>query len=170
MEFNLFKNQTRFKIALTLIDKPNGLSIMQMNKILEDVAQATLYRNVNAMFQDKLLKIVKTKKLRSGEENYYALNTNGSKIDEEEWSKASYDEKVNFITYYFMYILQAYQNYYKDNQEEKDKTTFSISKLNLSETEFKNFQTEINDLISKYYNKKQNSSKKEKVISLVIIP
>jgi len=38
MEISLFKNQTRFRIALTLIDKPNGVSIMQMNKILKDVA------------------------------------------------------------------------------------------------------------------------------------
>ena len=50
MEFSLFKNQTRFKIALTLIDKPEGLSIMQLNELLEDVPQATLYRHVNAMF------------------------------------------------------------------------------------------------------------------------
>lgn len=87
MEFSLFKNQTRFKIALTLIDKPEGLSIMQLNELLEDVPQATLYRHVNAMFEEQLLKIVKTKKLRSSEENYYAINSKGYKIDETEWTQ-----------------------------------------------------------------------------------
>ena len=34
---------------------------MQLNELLEDVPQATLYRHVNAMFEEQLLKIVKTK-------------------------------------------------------------------------------------------------------------
>ena len=105
MEFSLFKNQTRFKIALTLIDKPEGLSIMQLNELLEDVPQATLYRHVNAMFEEQLLKIVKTKKLRSSEENYYAINSKGYKIDETEWTQANYSKKIDFVTYYFMIKL-----------------------------------------------------------------
>ena len=169
MEFSLFKNQTRFKIALTLIDKPEGLSIMQLNELLEDVPQATLYRHVNAMFEEQLLKIVKTKKLRSSEENYYAINSKGYKIDETEWTQANYSKKIDLVTYYFMYVLQSYQNYHKTINKD-DKATFSISKLNLEDSEFENFQSDLNCLINKYYNEKQNTNNKERTISLVIIP
>lgn len=169
MEFSLFKNQTRFKIALTLIDKPEGLSIMQLNELLEDVPQATLYRHVNAMFEEQLLKIVKTKKLRSSEENYYAINSKGYKIDETEWTQANYSKKIDFVTYYFMYVLQSYQNYHKTINKD-DKATFSISKLNLEDSEFENFQSDLNCVINKYYNEKQNTNNKERTISLVIIP
>ncbi|WP_440896631.1 transcriptional regulator [Amphibacillus sp. Q70] len=170
MEFRLFKNQTRFKIALELIDKEDGLSIMQLNQLLVDIPQATLYRHVNAMFEDGLLKIVKKKKTRSGEESFYAINAKGYKIDEDEWEQASYDEKVNFVTYYFMYILQAYQNYHQTLGDKKDHSTFSISKLNLGESEFENFQSDLNDLIHKYYHESQNNHHRERTISLVIIP
>lgn len=170
MELRLFKNQTRFKIALALIDKPEGLSIMQLNNQLDDVAQATLYRHVNAMYDEDLLKIVRSKKVRSGEENFYAINAKGYKIDDEEWHQASYEEKVNFITYYFMYVLQAYQNYHKTKDHCQDCTTFSISKLSLGETEFANFQSDLNDLLNKYYNEKQDSDEKERTVSLVIVP
>lgn len=170
MELRLFKNQTRFKIALKLIDKPEGLSIMQLNNQLEDVAQATLYRHINAMYEEDLLKIVKTKKVRSGEENFYTINAEGYKIDDEEWNHASYEDKVNFITYYFMYILQAYQDYNKTKTHHQDHATFSISKLNLGETEFENFQSDLNDLINKYYNEKQDGDEKERTVSLVIVP
>lgn len=170
MEFRLFKNQTRFKIALALIDKEEGQSIMQLNQLLEDIPQATLYRHVNAMFEEGLLKIVKKKKTRSGEENFYAINAKGYKIDQEEWGQASYHEKVNFVTYYFMYILQSYQNYHQTIADQKDHSTFSISKLNLAESEFENFQSDLNDLINKYYNESQNDNNRERTISLVIIP
>ena len=58
MEFDLFKNQVRFKIALELIDIDEGLSILQLNKLLKEVSQATLYRHVNSMVEDDLLKVV----------------------------------------------------------------------------------------------------------------
>lgn len=170
MEFKLFKNQTRFKIALTLIDKPGGLSIMEMNELLDDVAQATLYRHVNAMHKDKLLKIVKTKKQRSGVENFYAIDSKGYKIDDVEWAEASYDDKVEFVSYYFMFVLQSYQNYLKYNGTNDDRTTFSISKLKLDDDEFENFQSDLNELINKYYNVGQSKEKRERMISLVIVP
>lgn len=49
-------------------------------------------------------------------------------------------------------------------------TTFSISKLNLGENEFENFQSDLNDLLNKYYNEKQDSDGKERTVSLVIVP
>ncbi|GIN69992.1 transcriptional regulator [Bacillus sp. J14TS2] len=170
MEFGLFKNQTRFKIALELIDKKEGLSIMQLNQLLEDISQATLYRQVNGMFEDGLLTIVRKKKTRSGEENFYALKTTGYKISEEEWNQATYDEKVNFITYYYMYVLNTYQNYHKTLENKNDHSTFSISKLNLGEAEFENFQSDLNQLLTKYYNEGQHKNDRERTISLVIIP
>lgn len=170
LEFKLFKNQIRFKIALELIDKEEGLSIMQLNKLLEDVPQATLYRHMNSMFEDGLVKVVSTKKTRSGEEKYYAINTDTYKIDEEEWNQASYDDKVNFVTFYFMYILQSYKSYHETIEERKDQSTFSIAKLNLDESQFEDFQSELNSLFKKYYDESQNDNSKERTVSLVIIP
>ncbi|MGE6631599.1 transcriptional regulator [Bacillus sp. NPDC077027] len=170
LEFKIFKNQIRFKIALELIDKEEGLSIRQLNQLLEDVPQATLYRHMNSMFEDKLVKVVKTKKTRSGEEKFYAINAETYKIDEEEWNQAKYDDKVNFVTFYFMYILQSYQNYHETINEKEDKSTFSISKFHLDESKFEDFQSELNDLFNKYYHESQNSNGREKTVSLVIIP
>lgn len=169
LEFGLFKNQTRFKIALELIDQDEGLSIMQLNQLLEDVPQATLYRHMNAMFEDGLVKVVNKKKTRSGEEKFYAINTETYKIDEAEWNLASYHDKVNFITFYFMYILQSYQSYHKTLDENKDTSTFSIAKLNLDESKFEDFQSELDALVKKYYDESQNDSR-ERTVSLVIIP
>ncbi|WP_235817471.1 helix-turn-helix domain-containing protein [Gracilibacillus timonensis] len=170
LEFKLFKNQIRFKIALALIDKEEGLSILQLNQLLEDVPQATLYRHMNAMFEDGLVKIVNTKKTRSGEEKFYAINAETYKINEEEWNQASYDEKVNFVTFYFMYVLQAYQSYHKTMDGKKDETTFSLAKLHLDEDKFEDFQSELNALFNKYYEESEKDSNKERTVSLVIIP
>lgn len=172
MEFDLFKNQVRFKIALELINIDKGLSIMQLNKLLKEVPQATLYRHMNSMVEDDLLKVVGNQRIGKVEEKLYALNTAGYKISEEDWYSATYNEKINFVSYYFMYVLQNYKNYYESSITEKfqDQSTFSLVKLNLPKASFDEFQSELSSLLEKYYNSADAEEGKERTISVVIIP
>lgn len=174
MNLDLFKNQIRFKIALELIDRDNGLSIMQLNKLLSDVPQATLYRHVNAMLQDSLLKVVRLQRVGKVEEKIYALNTSGYKIKDEDWASATYEEKVNFVSFYFMYILQNYKNYHEKliTTDSADKATFSLVKLNLPDETFHSFQSELATLLEKYYalSMEKEDNENKRTVSLVIIP
>ncbi len=172
MEFDLFKNQVRFKIALELIDVEEGLSILQLNKLLKEVSQATLYRHVNSMVEDDLLKVVGINRSGKVEEKLYALNTQAYKVSQEDWQSATYSERIRFITYYFMYILQNYKNYHERSVEEQsqDQSTFSLVKLNLTEETFNDFQSELGSLMEKYYNAQEREQGTERAVSLVIIP
>jgi len=172
MEFDLFKNQVRFKIALELIDVEEGLSILQLNKLLKEVSQATLYRHVNSMVEDDLLKVVGINRSGKVEEKLYALNTHAYKIDQEDWQSATYSEKMRFITYYFMYIIQNYKNYHERSikEEAQDQSTFSFTKLNLTNDSFNEFQIELSTLMEKYYHLEESEEGKDRTISLVIIP
>ena len=172
MEFDLFKNQVRFKIALELIDVDEGLSIMQLNKLLKEVSQATLYRHVNSMVDDDLLKVVGINRIGKVEEKLYALNTQAYKISEDDWLSATYSEKIKFVTYFFMYILQNYKNYHESSVENQspDRSTFSLVKLNLTNDSFNDFQSELSTLMEKYYNMKDTEEGTDRTVSLVIIP
>ena len=172
MEFDLFKNQVRFKIALELIDVDEGLSIMQLNKLLKEVSQATLYRHVNSMVDDDLLKVVGINRIGKVEEKLYALNTQAYKISEDDWLSATYSEKIKFVTYFFMYILQNYKNYHESSVENQspDRSTFSLVKLNLTNDSFNDFQSELSTLMEKYYNMKGTEEGTDRTVSLVIIP
>lgn len=172
MEFDLFKNQVRFKIALELINIEEGLSIMQLNKLLKEVPQATLYRQVNSMVDDQLLKVVGNQRIGKVEEKLYALNTAGYKISEEDWNSASYTQKINFVTYYFMYILQNYKNYHETSIAEnfQDQSTFSLVKMDLTDEAFNEFQLELSSLLEKYYKVPKSDESKDRTVSVVIIP
>ncbi|MDE4085211.1 helix-turn-helix domain-containing protein [Planococcus maritimus] len=172
MEFDLFKNQVRFKIALELIDVEEGLSILQLNKLLKEVSQATLYRHVNSMVEDDLLKVVGINRSGKVEEKLYALNTQAYKVSQEDWQSATYSERMRFITYYFMYIVQNYKNYHERSVEgqTQDQSTFSLVKLNLTDESFNEFQSELSSLMEKYYHAQETEQGTERTVSLVIIP
>ncbi|WP_214729736.1 transcriptional regulator [Exiguobacterium sp. s168] len=172
MNFNLFKNHVRFKIALELIDREDGLSIMQLNQRLTDVPQSTLYRQVNAMMGDQLLKVVAVQRVGKVEEKIYALNTSGYQISEADWNSATYDEKVNFVSFYFMYVLQQYQTYFEQTVQTKgqDHSTFSIAKLQLTDETFKDFQQDMRTLLEKYHHLETEDQATERTVSLVILP
>ncbi|MFC4712066.1 transcriptional regulator [Planococcus dechangensis] len=172
MEFDLFKNQVRFKIALELIDVDEGLSILQLNKILKEVPQATLYRHMNAMLEDDLLKIVGINRSGKVEEKLYALNTQAYKVSQEDWQSATYSERIRFITYYFMYIIQNYKNYHERivGEQAQDQSTFSFVKLNLTDDSFDDFQSELSTLMKKYYAVGESEDATDRTVSVVIIP
>ncbi|MEZ0481498.1 helix-turn-helix domain-containing protein [Planococcus sp. SSTMD024] len=172
MEFDLFKNQVRFKIALELIDVDEGLSILQLNKLLKEVSQATLYRHVNSMVEDDLLKVVGINRSGKVEEKLYALNTQAYKVSQEDWQSATYSERIRFITYYFMYIIQTYKNYHERSMSERaaDQSTFSLAKLNLTDDSFADFQSELSSLMEKYYHLEESEEGADRTVAMVIIP
>ncbi|MFW3609792.1 helix-turn-helix domain-containing protein [Staphylococcus caprae] len=173
MDIKLFNNQTRFKIALTLIDKDDGMSIKEIKEEIKDVPQATLYRHINSMYKEKLLKITKRKKIHSIEEKFYALNVemNNSKIDDNLWGNSSKDYKVNFLSYLSIYVLNKYKSYL-ENSSQKDKSTISLNKLNFDYETANNFQKDLNELLEKYYKVSNENDKNDNpyTISINIIP
>jgi len=71
-----------------------------------------------------------------------------------------------------MYIIQNYKNYHERNIEEEaqDQSTFSFTKLNLTNDSFNDFQIELSNLMEKYYHLEESEEAKDRTISLVIIP
>ncbi|WP_340373431.1 helix-turn-helix domain-containing protein [Peribacillus sp. FSL E2-0218] len=165
----------RMKISQVLMrNKEHGMTPLEMVKIIEDVPQATLYRHIQAMLDAGIIRVINEKKVKSVSEKYYALNEMEATIKAEEWKKASAAKKLDYVSLYQLSILTQYQNYLKQVKEQKgeeDGATFSMVELKLAEDHFMQFQTELNELMTKYY----HASGKEKdapvrTIAVTIIP
>lgn len=163
----------RIKISQALMrNKENGLTPLEMVKIIQDVPQATLYRHIQMLLDAGVIKIIKEKKVRSVTEKYYALNENAARLKSNDWKTTKMEEKISYISYYQLSLLSQYQNYLsslenKNNAE--DCATFSLLELSIEEDEFENFQRELNDLMLKYY-QRTNKSVLTRTIAVTIIP
>ncbi|MEB2281334.1 helix-turn-helix domain-containing protein [Lysinibacillus xylanilyticus] len=165
----------RMKILQALMhDKEEGLSTLEMISIIKDVPQATLYRHIQILMDENIIKIVKERKVRSVTEKFYALNEGAEKLSQEDWTQLTIKQKLNYVSNYQLALLSQYQNYLNSLDEEErlaDLATFSFIDLTLTTNQFKSFENELNDLIIKYYNMADSSKETEtKTIAINIIP
>lgn len=164
----------RMKILQALMhNTEDGLSTLEMISVIKDVPQATLYRHIQILVDENVIKIVKERKVRSVTEKFYALNEDAAKINAEEWAKLTKKQKLNYISYYQLALLSQYQNYLNlfDEDYVEDSATFSLLDLSLTKEQFNNFQIDLNDLLTRYYNMSDSKNTTEtKTIAVNIIP
>lgn len=171
----IIMHPVRMKICQALMrNKENGLTPLEMIKIIKDVPQATLYRHIQILVDSDIIRVIKEKKVKSVSEKYYVLNEDEAKLDEEEWKEASIEEKLNYVSSYQLLLMSQYQNYLnklEDQNSQEDRATFSVVELKINDEHFLQFQNELNELMTKYY----NATSKEKdgpvrTIAITIIP
>ncbi|PIE96076.1 transcriptional regulator [Bacillus fungorum] len=173
----ILMHPVRMKICQVLMrNKEDGLTPLEMVKIIKNVPQATLYRQLQTMVDSGIVHVIKEKKVKSVSEKYYAINEEDAKIEGSEWKGLSDDEKLNYISYYQLSLMTQYQSYLKKLEEQnsqEDSATFSVVELKLDEEHFGKFQNELNELMIKYYNSQSTDEEIEapvRTIAITIIP
>ncbi|NOU97014.1 helix-turn-helix domain-containing protein [Paenibacillus sp. LMG 31456] len=169
----IIMHPVRMKISQALMrNKENGLSPLEMVKIIKDVPQATLYRHIQVLLEAGVIRIMKEKKVRSISEKYYILNEDEARISADEWKKSSTEEKLNYFSFYQLSLKTQYLNYLtkleKINSSD-DGSTFSLVELKLDDDNFIKFQNELNELLIKYYNTTNNSNEQVPLIRTIAV-
>jgi len=167
----------RIKICMALLrNNDNGLTPLEMVKMIQDVPQATLYRHIQVMADTDIIYVVKEKKVKSVSEKYYALNEAEAKFDKDEWNQTSSEDKLNYISYYQLFLLSKYQNYLETLEKQsdtEDHSTFSVVELKLDDEHFTQFQNELNELMERYYHtssKRNEKSNPARTVGITIVP
>lgn len=172
----ILMHPVRIKICQALMrNRENGLTPLEMVKVLKDVPQATLYRHIQIMVDSGIVHVIKEKKVKSVSEKYYALNEEEARLDRSEWKKASNEEKLDYVSFYQLSLMTQYQSYLKKLEEQncQDGATFSLVELKIDEEHFIQFQNELNELMIKYYHTTSKQNKIEapvRTIAITIIP
>ena len=171
----ILMHPVRIKICQALLrHKEQGLTPLEMVKILKDVPQATLYRHIQILVDAGIISVIQEKKVKSVSEKYYVINENEIKINGEEWSQVSIEEKLNYISYYQLLLMTQYKNYLEKLDEEsskEDQSTFSVVELKIDENQFIQFQKELNELMTKYFDATNSDpDAPARTVAITIIP
>lgn len=155
-------NPARQKILQYLLVHETG-TVKEIKKALPDIPGASLYRHIKILAENSVIMVVKENRIRGTVESVYKLNKNALEID---------DEEGLGVQMALMEICTAFAKYFAKGkaQPRKDMLMMSSCTLTLTDEEFMDFLSEMNEVATKYMAKTVTEASKTRQISLISSP
>lgn len=138
-------------------------TVKDIKKALPDVPSASLYRHVKILADSSILVVVGENRIRGTVESIYRLNKSAMSAGE---------ESGNAVQMSLLSICAAFAKYFSGGNAdpERDMLLFTNCTLLLTDGEFPDFLSEINDVALKYMKVEAKADSKTRQITLISAP
>lgn len=138
-------------------------TVKDIKKALPDVPSASLYRHVKILADSSILMVVGENRIRGTVESIYRLNKSAMSAGE---------ESGNAVQMSLLSICAAFAKYFSggDADPERDMLLFTNCTLLLTDGEFSDFLSEINEVALKYMKVEAKADSKTRQITLISAP
>lgn len=138
-------------------------TVKEIKKALHDIPGASLYRHIKILTDSSILMVVGENRIRGTVESIYQLNKNALTIE---------DENGNAVQMSLLRLAASFAKYFSsgDADPKKDMLLFTNCTLRLTDEEFSNFLTEINEVALKYMKAEAAADSKTRQITLISAP
>ena len=155
-------NPVRQRIFQYLLIHETG-TVKEIRKALPDVPSASLYRHMKILTENGILMVVGENRIRGTVESIYQLNKSALEID---------DADGVAVQTALLGIATAFAKYFSSGHADptKDLLLMTTCTLTLSDEEFMNFLSEINQVAVKYMDIPIKEGRKTRQITLISAP
>ena len=138
-------------------------TVKDIKKALPDVPSASLYRHVKILADSSILVVVGKNRIRGTVESIYRLNKSAMSAGE---------ESGNAVQMSLLSICAAFAKYFSGGNAdpERDMLLFTNCTLLLTDGEFSDFLSEINEVALKYMKVEAKADSKTRQITLISAP
>lgn len=138
-------------------------TVKDIKKALPDVPSASLYRHVKILADSSILVVVGENRIRGTVESIYRLNKSAMSAGE---------ESGNAVQMSLLSICAAFAKYFSGGNAdlERDMLLFTNCTLLLTDGEFSDFLSEINEVALKYMKVEAKADSKTRQITLISAP
>ena len=155
-------NPVRQRIFQYLLVHETG-TVKEIRKALPDVPSASLYRHMKILTENGILMVVGENRIRGTVESIYSLNKSALEID---------DADGVAVQTALLGICASFAKYFSSGlaDPKKDLLLMTTCTLTLSDEEFMNFLSEINEVAVKYMDIPIKEGRKTRQITLISAP
>ena len=155
-------NPARQRILQYLMVHETG-TVKEIKKCLPDIPGASMYRHIKILADHSVITVVKENRIRGTVESVYRLNQSALEID---------DAEGLGVQMSLMGICTAFAKYFaKGNVDpRKDMLMMTSCTLTLTDKEFVDFLSELNEVATRYMSKTVTKESKTRQISLISSP
>lgn len=138
-------------------------TVKEIRKALPDVPSASLYRHIKILTDSTILMVVGENRIRGTVESVYQLNKD---------AMATEDENGNAVQMSLLSISASFAKYFAagNADPQKDMLLFTSCTLLLTDEEFSEYLSEINQVTVKYMKQETSENSKTRQITLISAP
>ena len=138
-------------------------TVKELRKALPDVPSASLYRHIKILADSAILTVVGENRIRGTVESVYRLNKDAMTTE---------DENGNAVQMSLLSICASFAKYFSTGHADpkKDMLLFTSCTLLLTDQEFSEYLSEINQVTVKYMKEESSESSKMRMITLISAP
>lgn len=158
----VFMNPVRQRIIQYLLVHEKG-TVKEIKKALPDVPSASLYRHIKILNDNAFIIVIGENKIRGTVEKVYQLNREALEVD---------DENGTAVQMSLLSLCAAFAKYFSSGNAnpKKDLLMLTSCTLTLTDEEFIEFLTELNEVATKYMSKPIAETSVSRQITLVSSP
>lgn len=138
-------------------------TVKELRKALPDIPSASLYRHIRILADSSILTVVGENRIRGTVESIYRLNKD---------AMATEDESGNAVQMSLLSICASFANYFSTGNADpqKDMLLLTNCTLLLTDEEFSEYLSEINQVTVKYMKQAPSKSSKMRGITFISVP
>lgn len=155
-------NPVRQRIMQFLMIHEKG-TVKEIKSKLSDVPTPSLYRHVKILLENSVIVVAEENRVRGTVESVYRLNDNVLSIEDED-GLAIQTSLMNISTAFAKYFASGHAD------PRKDMLFMTGCSFMLTDEEFENFFTELNEFAMKYISKEPTEGSSPRQISLISSP
>ena len=137
-----------------------------------DIPQATLYRYLNKMLKEGIIKVVEENQIRGTIEKVYSLNFDFKKELQENTTNFTGKTYMQLVMQYMLGLLNEFREYTSQSDIDiaNDGSGFTLYPVYLSSEEIHELAEKFSDLLQPYREHKNNSERNLHSIAFIITP
>jgi DNA-binding transcriptional ArsR family regulator len=168
---DLILHPVRLRIILAFA-RGRRLTPQQVAAVLGDVPQATLYRQIDRLYQGGVLAIAAEQRVRGAVERTYVLAEGGASLSPEDLAKASRDDHLGFFTAFAAGLIAQFQQYLERSEIDllKDGVGYRQVVLNLSDKELVEMAGAVNAALGRFLTYGPTRGRKRRLMATVLMP
>ncbi|MCC0682871.1 hypothetical protein [Clostridioides sp. ZZV14-6345] len=166
-----FVNQIKCKLILEIFSN-SRTTAKQLGEKFQDISKATLYRYLNKMLEDDIIKVVEENKIRGTVEKVYAMKLDIANDVNKIIDENSGEEYAQLFTQYMMGFLREFYEYAERKEKDiiKDGLGFSVCPVYASIDEIVEASKKIASILEPLKNNSQEKGRRMHSIGLIITP
>ncbi|SRR5260370_333174 len=168
---DLILHPVRLRIILAFA-RGRRLTPQQVATVLVDVPQATLYRQIERLFQGGVLAIAAEKRVRGAVERTYVLAEGGASLSPEDLAQASRDDQLGYFTAFAAGLIAQFEQYLQRAKIDflKDGVGYRQLVLHLSDKEVIEMAAAMYGAIGPFLAYGSRPGRKRRTLATVVMP